>query len=69
MTTVETLSRAYQFNRDRTLGLITSIEGLADPAAALAWRPGPGRAHIGWQLTHIAITEGSRPFYAQPRMG
>ena len=57
MTTVETLSRAFQFNRDRTLGLLTSLEGLADPAAALAWRPGPGRAHIGWQLTHIAITE------------
>ena len=57
MNTVETLKRAYQFNRDRTLGLITAIESLPDPAAALAWRPRPGRAHIGWQLTHIAVTE------------
>src|SRR5205807_2714072 len=24
---------------------------------ALGWRPGPGRAHIAWQLMHIAITE------------
>jgi uncharacterized damage-inducible protein DinB len=57
MTTVETLQRAYRFNRDRTLGLIASLDALPNSAAALAWRPGPGRAHIGWQLTHIAITE------------
>ena len=23
----------------------------------LVWRPGTGRAHVGWQLLHIAITE------------
>src|SRR5262249_31476392 len=24
---------------------------------ALGWRPGPGRAHIAWQLVHIGVTE------------
>jgi uncharacterized damage-inducible protein DinB len=47
----------YQFNRTRTLGLLDAIAALAGPQQALAWRPGPGRAHIGWQLMHIAVTE------------
>jgi uncharacterized damage-inducible protein DinB len=47
----------YQFNRTRTLGLLETIEKLPQPQQALAWRPGPGRAHIGWQLMHIGITE------------
>jgi uncharacterized damage-inducible protein DinB len=48
---------SYQFNRGRTLGLLEAIEALPDPQRALAWRPGAGRAHIGWQLMHIAVTE------------
>jgi hypothetical protein len=36
---------------------LDSIAKEPDPQAVLAWRPGPGRAHIGWQLTHIGITE------------
>jgi uncharacterized damage-inducible protein DinB len=44
-------------NRERTLATLAAIEKLPDPAMALAWRPGPGRAHIAWQLTHIGITE------------
>ena len=47
----------WALNRERTLALLQTIRNLPDPAAALGWRPGPGRAHIGWQLAHIAITE------------
>jgi hypothetical protein len=57
MSTVAILEEAYAFNRGRTLGLLDSIEKEADPRAVLAWRPGPGRAHIGWQFMHVAITE------------
>ena len=57
MSTTELLIKSLEFARARTLGLLDSIEKEPDPQAILAWRPGPGRAHIGWQLTHIAITE------------
>ncbi len=43
--------------RERTLGTLAAIEKLPDPAKALGWRPGTGRAHIAWQLTHVGITE------------
>jgi uncharacterized damage-inducible protein DinB len=43
--------------RERTLGTLTAIEKLPDPAKALGWRLGPGRAHIAWQMMHIGITE------------
>jgi uncharacterized damage-inducible protein DinB len=57
MSTLQSLIAAYQFNRPRTLGLLDKIEQEKDPQAILGWRPGPGRAHIAWQLTHIGITE------------
>ncbi len=57
MSTVAVYLEAYQFNRERTLGLLDKICQLPDPQQVLAWRPGPGRAHIGWQLMHIGITE------------
>src|SRR5947207_1134934 len=57
MSTIETFTKSYVFYRQRTLGLLEMIEKLPKPSAALAWRPGPGRAHIGWQLMHIGITE------------
>jgi uncharacterized damage-inducible protein DinB len=57
MTTTEILIKSYAFNRQRTLGLLDKIAEQSNPQAALAWRPGPGRAHIGWQLTHIGVTE------------
>ena len=57
MSTVQTISKSYAFYRDRTLGLLDKIEQQSDPQAALAWRPAPGRAHIGWQLMHIGVTE------------
>jgi uncharacterized damage-inducible protein DinB len=46
-----------QFNRVRTLGLLDKIEQEAKPQQVLGWRPGPGRAHLAWQLMHIGITE------------
>ena len=57
MSTIETFTKSYAFNRDRTLDLIKKIEEESDPTAALSWRPGPGRAHIGWQLMHVGLTE------------
>ncbi len=57
MNAFEFHTHIYQFNRMRTLGLLDQIEQMPDPQAVLAWRPGVGRAHIGWHLMHIGITE------------
>jgi uncharacterized damage-inducible protein DinB len=57
MSTLHSLISAYQFNRSRTLGLLDKIEQEKEPQKTLGWRPGPGRAHIAWQLLHIGITE------------
>jgi uncharacterized damage-inducible protein DinB len=74
MSTLHSLIAAYQFNRPRTLGLLDKIEQDKEPQKILGWRPGPGRAHIAWQLMHIGITEelfaterlvlGSKPAFA-----
>lgn len=55
-----TIDVALQFldlYRERTLATLDAIGKLPNPQEALGWRPGPGRAHIGWQLMHIGITE------------
>ena len=57
MSTTELLIKSLEFARARTLGLLDGIEKEPDPQAILAWRPGPGRAHVGWQLMHVAVTE------------
>ena len=57
MSPIETFTKSYAFDRDRTLDLIKQIEEQPDPQAVLSWRPAPGRAHIGWPLMHIAVTE------------
>lgn len=57
MSTIHSLISQYQFNRPRTLGLLEKIEQEREPQRVLGWRPGPGRAHIAWQLMHIGITE------------
>ncbi|HEY0007233.1 MAG TPA: DinB family protein, partial [Tepidisphaeraceae bacterium] len=44
------------FARARVLGLLGAIEKSGHAPAALAWRPGPGRAHIAWQAMHLAAT-------------
>jgi len=45
------------FNRQKTLALLDTVAKHPNPQAALGWRPGPGRAHIAWQLMHIAATD------------
>ncbi|HEV3417616.1 MAG TPA: DinB family protein [Pirellulales bacterium] len=57
MSTAQLHLKTYEYNRNRTLDLLSTIEKLPNPQAVLSWRPGAGRAHIGWQLMHVAITE------------
>ena len=57
MNEIDTFIQSYQFNRQRTLDLLSKIEADPDGAKILAWRPGPGRAHIAWQLMHVGVTE------------
>ncbi len=63
---IELQKRNYEFNRGRTLDLLSRVEALPRAAAALVWRPGPARAPIGWQLVHIAVTED---LFASERLG
>ncbi|MBL9093529.1 MAG: DinB family protein [Planctomycetaceae bacterium] len=57
MTAAERQFPQYEFNRTRTLGLLDTILKEPNPQGILGWRPGPGRAHIAWQLMHIGVTE------------
>ncbi len=57
MSTIGDLLELMEFNRIRTLATLDEISKLPNPAAVLGWRPAAGRAHVGWQLTHIGITE------------
>jgi hypothetical protein len=57
----QTLLFGLDFARNRLIGTLDTIEKVAkekgiDVAQVLAWRPGPGRAHIGWQAMHCAAT-------------
>jgi hypothetical protein len=52
-----TLIAALDFSHTRLLDELTTIEKSGeDMKKVLAWRPGPGRAHLGWQFTHCAAT-------------
>jgi hypothetical protein len=52
-----TILAIHDFGRARLLGTLDAIEKSGqDVAKVLAWRPGPGRAHIGWQAMHCAAT-------------
>jgi hypothetical protein len=51
------LERFLAFSRKKTLELVTAIAATPNPVAVLGWRPGAGRAHIAWQLMHIAASE------------
>lgn len=74
MSTIHSIIAACQFNRTRTLATLERAEKETSPQAVLGYRPGPGRAHVAWQLMHIAITEelfaterlvpGAKPAYA-----
>ena len=57
MSTLHSQIAAYHFNRPRTLAVLDKIEQEKESEHILGWRPGPGRAHIAWQLMHIGITE------------
>lgn len=51
------LIEIMDFNRQKTLGLLDVLAKHPNAKAVLAWRPGPGRAHLAWQLMHIAATD------------
>jgi hypothetical protein len=54
---VNTLNASLDFARGRLLGTLDAIEKSGQPVQkVLAWRPGAGRAHIGWQAMHCAAT-------------
>jgi uncharacterized damage-inducible protein DinB len=57
MSVIKIITECWAMNRQRTLATIDVIAKLPDPHKALGWRPGPGRAHLAWQLMHIGITE------------
>jgi len=57
MSTLHSCLSMYEFNRPRTLAVLDKFEKEPEPQKVLGWRPGPGRAHIAWQLMHIGITE------------
>lgn len=55
--TIDFTIAQMEFNRTRTIASLDRALKLAEPINALGWRPGPGRAHVAWQLMHVAITE------------
>lgn len=57
MSYIEHVQSVYEMNRERTLATLDSIAEMDNPQDVLGWRPGPGRAHIGWQFMHVAVTE------------
>src|SRR3984885_15124299 len=53
----DTLLAGMEFSRGRLLGILETIEKSGqDMGKVLAWRPGPGRAHISWQAMHCAAS-------------
>lgn len=57
MSVIEMYAKLWEFERGRTIALLDRIEQTGRSEDILAWRPGPGRAHIAWQIMHIGITE------------
>jgi uncharacterized damage-inducible protein DinB len=51
------LKKIGDFSRQRTLDFIETLKKSGRAAEALAFRPAPGRANIGWQLMHLAATD------------
>jgi hypothetical protein len=54
---IELLRQYLDRSRRKTLELMDAIATRPNPAAVLGWRPAPGRAHIAWQLMHVAATD------------
>lgn len=57
-----------EFARKKTMELLDTIAKQPEPAKILGWRPAPGRAHIAWQLMHVAATD-DRHLYVRMRGG
>ncbi|QDU78676.1 DinB superfamily protein [Polystyrenella longa] len=57
MSAIEQTIQHWEFARELTLATLDTIAELPDPSAVLGWQSNPGRAHLCWQLMHIAITE------------
>ena len=57
MSIIETTIKIWESNRQRTLATLDEIAKHPNATEILGWRPGPGRAHIAWQLVHVGITE------------
>ena len=57
MNRIEVAKQGLAWVRTRTTALLDKLAESPDAAAALGWRPGPGRAHMAWQLMHVAVTE------------
>jgi uncharacterized damage-inducible protein DinB len=51
------IRKQLEFVRKKTSDFVDTIAKLPDAQKALGWRPGPGRAHIAWQLMHVAATD------------
>lgn len=51
------LLETLDFNRQKTLAFLEGLAKVGDVQQILAWRPGVGRAHIAWQIMHIAATD------------
>ena len=51
------LAALLEFVRSKTRGLIDGLAALPEPMRVIGWRPGAGRAHIAWQLMHVAATD------------
>ena len=51
------LIESLDYNRQKTLAFLDALAKQDDAAKVLGWRPGPGRAHIAWQIMHIAATD------------
>jgi uncharacterized damage-inducible protein DinB len=46
-----------EFVRKKTFDTLDAVAKRPDAAELLAWRPGPGRANVAWQLMHVAATD------------
>lgn len=55
--TMADLIEILDYNRARTLAFLDGLAKRPDVQAVLAWRPGPGRAHLAWQLMHLGATD------------
>lgn len=55
--TIADLTGLLAFSRGRIDELAGAIAATGRADDVLRWRPGPGRANLGWQLLHVAATD------------